>query len=198
MDYQEFSDLKALGASAAITPEQVINASRSVWRYVCKLSDALRNGDAYRASLAELALEAMDFTLRNLGFDSFLPADAQWDDEANAITGLTLRHDWPGDGEGRKSSIWVQFACPGKTPPFLADEPTLQGCNAVAFIWDGSRDGEIKKLLAWSQSNADPIELPDGCREGTEKEALEKRIAQIEGQNPETWRQNHEVHEKER
>lgn len=188
MDYQAFSALEALDASAAMTAEQVINASRSVWRYVCKLSDALRNGDEYRASLAELALQAIDFTLRNLGFDSFLPADAQWDDEANAITSLTLRHDWPGDGAGRKSSIWVQFACPGKTPPFLSDEPTLQGCNAVAFLWDGSRDGEIKKLLAWSQSNPDPIELPDGCREGTEKEALEKRIAQIEGQNPKAGR----------
>lgn len=77
MDYHEFTDLEALDASAAMTAEQVINASRSVWRYVCKLSDALRNGDEYRASLAELALHAMDFTLRNLGFDSFLPADAQ-------------------------------------------------------------------------------------------------------------------------
>lgn len=188
MDYQAFSALEALDASAAMTAEQVINASRSVWRYVCKLSDALRNGDEYRASLAELALQAIDFTLRNLGFDSFLPADAQWDDEENAIASLTLRHDWPGDGEGRKSSIWVQFACPGKTPPFLSDEPALQGCNAVAFLWDGRRDGEIKKLLAWSQSNPDPIELPDGYREGTEKEALEKRIAQIEGVKPKNRR----------
>lgn len=34
MDYQKFADLEALGASAAMTAEQVINASKSVWRYV--------------------------------------------------------------------------------------------------------------------------------------------------------------------